>query len=93
MNIPSLKVSNMDSPRSGHPVANQYEIQTAEGTYFQSYRTIIAFRANDGRITLDADAWNYSVTTAKYRRVFLGENTEETRKKIKSGEYTLADLN
>lgn len=83
----------MNSPKSGHPVANQFTISTEEGEYFQSYSTIIAFRANDGTITLDNDAWNYSRTTAKYRREFLGEYTNETRKKIESGEYKLADLN
>lgn len=83
----------MNSPRSNCPVANQYEIETNEGTYFQSYRTIIAFRANDQKITLDRDSWNYSRTTGKYRNIFLGENTAETRKKIKSGVYELAELN
>lgn len=91
MNIPT--VVNMASPRSMRPVANQYQIYTDDGTYFQSYRTIIAFRANDQTITLDEDSWDYSRTTGKYRNIFLNENTAETRKKIKSGEYKLADLN
>jgi len=33
------------------------------------------------------------VTTAKYRREFLNEGVEDTRAKIKSGEYVLTDLN
>lgn len=93
MNIQHIKVQQMSSPRSGNPVANQFTIQTEEGEYFQSYRTIIAFRANDGTITLDEGSWDYSRTTGKYRNEFLGENTAETRKRIKSGEYKLADLN
>jgi hypothetical protein len=93
MKIQHIKVSQMNSPKSGYPVANQFEIQTKDGVYFQSYRTIIAFRANDGAITLDENYWDYSRTTGKYRNEFLGENTAETRKKIKSGEYKLADLN
>ena len=83
----------MNSPKSGNPVANQFTIQTEDGVYFQSYWTIIAFRANDGTITLDSEDWNYSRTTAKYRNAFLGENTAETRKKVKNGEYKLANLN
>ena len=29
----------------------------------------------------------------KYRNIFLGENMSETRKKIKTGDYELIDLN
>ncbi|MBV6446389.1 MAG: hypothetical protein IFNCLDLE_02687 [Ignavibacteriaceae bacterium] len=96
MTIPALKikVSQMESPKSGSPVANQYEIRTDDGVYFQSYRSIIAFRPyGDGKIVLDEYYWDYSRTTGKYRNEFLGENTAETRKKIKSGEYILANLN
>jgi len=45
------------------------------------------------RITLDVNYWDYSKTTSKYRNEFLGESTKETKAKIKSGEYKLADLN
>ena len=45
------------------------------------------------RIRLDRDAWNYSITTARYRNRFLGEATAETRKRIKNGQYELAALN
>ena len=38
------------------------------------------------------DKWDYSVTTSKYRNIFLNENKKETEKKIKSGEYVLTDL-
>lgn len=91
MNVP--KVENMDSPKSGRPVANQYIIAiNGVGTFFQSYRTIIAAKTPQG-IILDRDSWNYSVTTSKYRNEFLGETTAETRRKIKSGEYKMEDLN
>ena len=96
MTIPTLKikVSQMESPKTGSPVANQYEIRTDEGVFFQSYRSIIAFRPyGDEKIVLDEYYWDYSRTTGKYRNTFLGENTAETRKKIKSGEYLLANLN
>lgn len=84
----------MQSPRSFRAVANQFIIETEEGTYFQSYQTVIAFKPrNGGQITLDTNSWDYSRTTGKYRNAFLGENTAETRKKIASGQYTVADLN
>ena len=72
---------------------------------FQSYDSIIAvvtyWRHEDvaghggktKEVELDETYWNYSRTTSKYRNEFLRETTEETRKKIKSGEYTLTNLN
>ncbi len=73
---------------------------------FQSYQSVIAERiywrkediqgipdAKEIEITLDKDFWDYSTTTGKYRNQFLGEGIEETRKKIASGEYKLANLN
>ena len=74
-------------------VKNQFLIHTDEGTYFQSYNTIIAFIDNEGKITLDEDKWDYSVTTSKYRNKFTGLTTQETKKKIESGEIQLVDLN
>ena len=73
-------------------IPNQFLISDTDAQYFQSYSSIIAVRRN-GKITLDADKWDYSRTTGKYRNQFLGETKSETEKKIKSGEYTLANLN
>ena len=88
-----IKVENMTS-NSGREVPNQFIIFTPEGQYFQSYTTIIAYRnIKTGKIYLDKTRWDYSVTTGKYRNQFIGENIAETRKKIKSGEYKLIDLN
>tara|TARA_R100001163_G_C4867505_1_gene70889 strand:+ start:193 stop:465 length:273 start_codon:yes stop_codon:yes gene_type:complete len=88
-----IKVRNMFSP-SGNQVANQFIIETARGKYFQSYRSIIAFINNKtGKVTLDDYYWDYSRTTGKYRNEFLGEYIEDTRAKINSGEYKLANLN
>ena len=87
-----MKVYNMESP-NGNKVANQFEIDTQEGRYFQSYRSIIAFKDNKGQVFLDDYYWDYSRTTGKYRNIFLGEGIVETRKKIKSGEYKLKELN
>ena len=87
------KVRNMFIP-NGNQVANQFIIETPEGTYFQSYRSIIAFiDKKTGERTLAEYYWDYSRTTGKYRNEFLGEYIADTRAKIESGEYKLADLN
>lgn len=92
--LKTVSVSNLQSPRSGRDVSNQFEIRTPEGVYFQSYRSLIAFiPANGGKTVLDAEHWDYSRTTSKYRCQFLGETTKETQAKIKDGTYVLADLN
>ena len=89
----SAKVKQMTSERSGRPVANQFIIYASNGTYFQSYDSVIAFKDNEGNVTLDDYTWDYSRTTGKYRNEFLSEGIVETRAKIKSGEYKLANLN
>ena len=47
-----MKVQNMESSK-GNKIANQFEIYTDKGIYFQSYSTIIAFKPFDGKIQLD----------------------------------------
>ena len=86
-----MKVENMTSPQ-GNKVANQFIITDKGDEYFQSYKSIIAKRSKN-KIYLDDVFWDYSRTTGKYRNEFLGEGIAETRKKIKSGEYILTDLN
>ena len=88
------KIEQMTSPRSYKPVANQFIIKTNNGTYFQSYNSVIAFRPyNEAKVYLDKETWDYSTTTGKYRNEFLNEGIQETRAKIKSGEYELVNLN
>jgi len=99
-----MKVQNMISSK-GNSVSNQFIIntpgpinwmsglKTGSGTLFQSYDSAIVFREYNGQVYLDKNYWNYSITTGKYRNLFLGENKKETEKKIKSGEYKLVDLN
>lgn len=64
-----MRVTNLESPRSGRPVANQYLIETDSGELFQSYRTPIA-KNEGGRFTISSN-WNYSVTTSKYFNQWL----------------------
>jgi hypothetical protein len=90
---------------NGNKIANQFIIEEegrgALGNFskrltFQSYNSVIAVKTyweNETRIELDADKWDYSMTTGKYRNIFLGESKKETEKKIKNGVYTLTDLN
>lgn len=65
-----MRVTNLSSPRSGRPVANQYIINDYDGEaaeaveFFQSYETTIA-KNQGGHFTISED-WNYSRTTTKY---------------------------
>ena len=87
-----MNVKNMKNDK-GNSVANQFIIYSDDGIYFQSYNSIICKRT-ENKVFLDNYYWDYSRTTATYRRAFLnGEGIEATRKKIKSGEYILTDLN
>ena len=91
-----MKTENMTST-NGNKVANQFIITDDIGNqYFQSYSSVIVKKINCHdwyKIELDQKYWNYSNTTGKYRNIFLNETIKDTRKKIKSGEYKLTDLN
>ena len=77
-----------------HYAKNQVVMESRNGTrVFQSYNSVIAKISPTGNVTLDRDTCDYSHTTGKYRNKFLGESKKETRRKIDSGEYTLAKLN
>jgi hypothetical protein len=87
-------VKNFKSFRSGKAVANQFEITIENGDkIFQSYESIIAIRTFCGKVLVDCDRWDYSNTTSRYRKIFLGESTKETKEKIDNGTYLLTDLN
>ena len=77
---------------NGNTVKNQFIITDGNRKTFQSYTSVIAIK-EDGNIILDEHYWDYSKTTGVYRNQFLGEGIAETRIKIKSGEYKLANLN
>ena len=92
----NIKVYNLNSPRTGNPVANQYEIITEDDYIFQSYSSIIAKRNKEtNKITLDSYYWDYSVTTLKYLKQFLNTNMskKEIQDAIESGEIKTANLN
>jgi hypothetical protein len=92
----NIKVHNLNSPRTGNPVANQYEIKTKDNYIFQSYNSIIAKRNREThKITLDSYYWDYSVTTLKYLKQFLNTNMskKEIQKAIETGQIKTANLN
>ena len=84
-----MRVSNLNSPRSGSPVANQYEITADDGSVtFQSYQTAIA-KKEGHEYTISSD-WNYSRTTSKYFYEWLrgygwyGQEIEALKKFLKT---------
>ena len=92
-----MKIANITNNK-GNSIPNQFIINDGNFEYFQSYDSIIVKvdrnNPNFGEtVYLDCRFWDYSTTTGKYRNLFLNENKRETEKKIKSGEYTLVDLN
>lgn len=66
-----IKVRNMESPRSGRPVANQYVISDDHKMTFQSYDSMIVDIDFGKSIVTFGKDWNYSTTTGKYRNEFL----------------------
>ena len=84
-------VQNMQS-RNGNTVANQFEIFTPDGKYFQSYSTVIALKSIDGKTYLDPKH-DYSRTTAKYRNLFLRMTSKEIEQAIKAGTIEIKNLN
>lgn len=94
----SMRVTNLNSPRSGSPVANQYEILSDDGSTstFQSYKTVIAKNVS-GHFVISGD-WNYSVTTTKYFNQWLrsfgldAEDIAGVKKFLKSAKNGDRDL-
>lgn len=80
-------VSNLSSPRSYRPVANQYNLTMKNGRAFQSYDSLIAVRYN-GKLYLTEDH-DYSNTTSKYATEWTGYSTQERRQGLKDGRFTL----
>ncbi len=88
----TTSVRNMKS-HNGNKIPNQFIIETPDGEYFQSYKSIIVLIPVKGKTKLDINYWDYSRTTSKYRNLFLNETKKETQKKIDAGIYELVDLN
>ena len=81
--------------QNGNKIANQFIVTLPENvTVFKSYKTVIAQNRN-GEIVLDSKALDYSATTTKYLKQFLGtsESKKQLQDKIKNGFYQVEDLN
>ena len=81
--------------QNGNKIPNQFIVKLPENvTMFQSYNTVIAQNRN-GEIVLDSKALEYSATTTKYLKQFLGttESKKQLQDKIQSGFYQVEDLN
>ena len=92
----TTQITNLQSPRSGNPVANQFMISTDKYNIFKSYQTIIAKQnRSTNKITLDKNSWDYSATTLRYLKVFLGtsKSKKDLEEDIKQGIYKLSNLN
>ena len=91
------KVNSLISSRSGRPVANQFKIETDKYYIFQSYNAIIAKveKGFVGKVILDPYYWDYSATTLKYLKQFLGISytKKEIESFIKQGIYETKNLN
>tara|TARA_X000001382_G_scaffold47497_1_gene32150 strand:+ start:57 stop:350 length:294 start_codon:yes stop_codon:yes gene_type:complete len=93
----TMKVTHLHN-RNGNKVKNQFVVyDDSDNKFFQSYDTIIVMEENfiEGprKVYLDEKYWDYSVTTSKYRNIFLEESSKETAKKIEDGTYILTNLN
>lgn len=69
---------------------NQIILQFQNGRMFQSYKSIIAVEVEDK--TYFGNDWDYSRTTSKYRNLFTGLDSTDTRKAIDNGEIILVDM-
>ena len=79
------KTQNLQSPRSGRDVPNQFDLVCENGIAFQSYGSLIAVRMN-GYLYL-TDYHDYSKTTSKYATSWTGYNTAERRAGLASGRF------
>lgn len=76
-----MSVRNLNSPTSGQPVPNQFEIRVSDRIIFKSYEKIIAIRnSTTGETLVNKDYWDSSQTTLKYFKVWLG--TSMTKAKL-----------
>tara|TARA_R100000781_G_scaffold90078_1_gene55560 strand:+ start:338 stop:622 length:285 start_codon:yes stop_codon:yes gene_type:complete len=90
------KVKSLISSRSGKAVPNQFEIETDKYYIFQSYNSTIAVKSKwNYKVILDPQYWDYSATTLKYLKQFLGINSskKEIENYIEQGIYETKNLN
>jgi len=83
-----MKLSNCKTLLISQMANNQTVINTDEGMFFQSYNTLIAFKPSNGDTPVVTNDWDYSATTLKYLKQFLGLSgytKKQIEKMIQSG--------
>ena len=82
-----IKVCNLESPKTGNRVENQFCIFRGSERRFQSYETTcLIYNWQFKVLTVFPEAFGYSRTTSKYSKVFLSESCgfdDETVENIK----------
>lgn len=95
--IQTIDFENLTSPR-GNIVPNQFSVFVggSSGNFkaFKSYSSLIAVKIN-GVMFFDQSKWDYSPTTLKYLKQWLGYTVtkKELVKAINEGQILLADFN
>ena len=107
-NLKVKNITSSSGNRVANQIIIEYtdEVLSRKVKIFQSYDSVIVkqtevteddlgrtYQTGEYITYLDDKYWNYSVTTGKYRNIFLGEDQKATEAKIKSGEYKLINLN
>jgi hypothetical protein len=73
--------------------AKPKDVTDADGTVtHHTYGTPIARRTKDGKVQLNKNYYDYSHTTRCHRNKFLGHDSKELARRIKSGEYEVVDF-
>lgn len=72
-----IKVENLNSPKTGKSVPNQFVITVKDRVLFQSYKTPIALTDEHDGIVFVCDK-KYSRTTTKYTNEFLNQHKNYT---------------
>lgn len=88
-----FNTTNLEIPRTGRKVPNQFVTEIDNKVYFQSYQSLIAVIDNKEKTIILTPDWNYSNTTAKYRNEFFKayglwnemETTKGVQKAINDG--------
>lgn len=71
---------------------NHCEIITSDGSYFQSYNSVVALRRWDGSIIL-YNNYDYSRTTVKHLCQWLDITSKELHDNVKKGNYFVMATN
>jgi hypothetical protein len=90
-----IKVANMTST-NGNKIANQFIIEDGDKRIFQSYDSTIAsieYAPQSREVLIDPNYFDYSRTTMKYLKEFLGHGIVETRARLSREEYKFKNLN